>query len=766
MTHSHGNEGPKLIDREAHPQDAAAPRWAVWLRRLHWPAAVLTVLLCAGLVPIAQKIGTDSTNTTFFIKESLAWYEYGQFVKKFGSDSTIIAGITLPDGLDAKTPAYLDELTHALKKIPQIESVRGLNGQTEHRMGWFGRIDEKPLLEKLSDGDETPEKFLARRSEWPPEASHLVSADGRTIALALFVKPDADDPGWGSTIGRIRAALQGVLRPGSELALTGTAVEENAFGTQIDLDSKTFVPLCVAVIVALLVLFHLDLRTVIYGLAVMGGSLVITRACMVLMDVKMQAVTALLSPVILIVAVSSTIKACGIFDLARGSRHASPAHRLADTLKGVFAPCFLANLTTFIGFMSLQVSHILAVREFGQFGAVGTAAAWFLTMVWAPLFASWPMGLRKHRLNVFEKIGWGAAWVARHAHWAILAAAVIFVALCAREIPKIETSTDLLKIFKPADTFRKETEFFMERMGGIYPLEIVLEPPAPDQMSDPAVWDRLDQFQKALGALPQVSHSIGLTDVVRYFEGVSGRPRSEAVLGKILNELPKQMKKDMKRLAAPGYSKLRFTVFLNSSNTRRVMELTREIPAAAHDALGADWEITVTGETRLLAEMAGQLVRDEIVSVVMAFGVILALIVLVMRSAPYALLGVLPNIVPIAGLFGMMAYFGIGLNTATAMIASVAIGLVFDNTVYLIYGYREARGHGMNADAAVTHALSRRFRPMFVSSIILASGFGVTMFGHMMPTVQFGLLSCVTLGLAAVSDLLVLPALLHIFKPR
>jgi len=295
---------------------------------------------------------------------------------------------------------------------------------------------------------------------------------------------------------------------------------------------------------------------------------------------------------------------------------------------------------------------------------------------------------------------------------------------------------------------------------------VVLETPSLAAMRDPATWDKLDAFEKTLSGMPNVSHTLGVTDIVRYFERVVERPRSPDLLGKILDELPKKMGKDLRRMTTEGYQKLRFTAFMKTSNTRSVAELSGKVPQIARDTLGEGWDVTVTGETRLLAVMSDRLVRDEITRVVMAFGVILILIVLMMRSAPYALLGLLPNIVPIAGLFGVMAFFHIGLNTATAMIASVAIGLIFDNTVYLLYGYREARSHGMDADAAVTHALSRRFKPMIASSLILAGGFGVMMFGHMIPTIQFGLLSCVTIGLATVSDLVVLPALLHIFKPR
>lgn len=768
MTH-----GPKLIDRKPETL-VLAPAWAVWLYRLRWVPLLLAAALGAAVWPAASRVGVDSSNEAFIMRDNFSWYEFGRFTRAFGAEESIAVGIHLHKPLDAESAVFLTELQEELQKIPGVAAVHGLGGLTQHRLKWFGQIEEKPLFENLLSGKEAPAVFLARRSAWPPPAQQLLSQDGQTAALIVTLKDEkaaeleGADPAAPidavAVLEEVRRVVDRSLPAGTESALTGTVLEQHAFGSQIDRDRRAFVPLCIAVIVVLLLVFHLDLRTLIYSLAVMGGSLAITQSLMAYLGTRVHAVTALLAPVILIVAVSSTIKACGIFDLVRGTPQ--PSLRLAQALRGMFAPCSLANLTTFIGFLALLVSRVQAVRDFGFYGAVGTASAWALTMLGAPVFAVWKRSRHGARLDFFEKIGYGVAWITRYTAWLLVAAAVAFTVVAARQIPKIHTSTDLLKIFQADDPFRRDTESFIARLGGIYPLEVMVEAPSLAGMRTPETWDRLDLFQKKLAESGIVSNVSGPTDVVRYFETVSDRPRNPKILGKILDEIPQKNPEGWRHFATEGNLKLRFTAFLTTSDTTRVMELSRTVPAIARDTLGADWDVTVTGETRLLAEMSEQLVHDEAASVLTAFGVILVLIVFMVRSLPYALLAIVPNFLPIAGLFGAMAVLGIGLNTATAMIASVAIGLVFDNTVYLLYGYREARALGMDADAAVTHTMSRRFRPVIASSLILAGGFGVTMFGHMIPTVQFGFLSCVTIGLVTVSDLFVLPSLLRIFKPR
>lgn len=755
------NAGPKLIDRRPDTL-VSAPDWAVWLYRLRWIPALAAAALCAAVWPLSRTVPLDASNGAFMIRDNFSWYEYEEFQRLFPSEESIAVGVRFGGSLDAASAAQLAEIETALRAVPGVNAVRGLGGLTRHHLGWFGRMEETPLLAALMSGKETPEAFLADRAHWPPPGPQLISEDGRTAAILVTLRPDAEDVA--GTLEAVRRTVRERAPEDAETLFTGTVLEQRTFGEQIDRDRRAFVPLCVGVIVALLVLFYFDLRPVLYSLAVMGGSLVLTEAFMAATGGNLHAVTALLAPVILIVAVSSTVKACGIIDLVRGEP--LPALRVVRAVRGMFVPIFLANLTTFIGFLSLLVSRVPAIRDFGFYGATGTACAFLLTMLAAPLFAAWRGPAAGHQRGLFEWIGLGIARATRPLAWVLLAAAAVFVALSAREIPQLQTSTDLIKIFKPEDPFRRDTELFIQRLGGVYPLEILVEPPTLKGMRVPDAWDRLDRFESRISEAENVSAVAGPTDVVRYFEAVAGKPRSEKLLSRILDGISEKNPDGWRHFATEGNLRLRFTALLTTSDTTRVMELVRRIPQTAGETLGAGWRVSVTGETQLLAQMSEQLVHDEAASVFTAFCVILALIILILRSLPYALLGTLPNLVPIAGLFGLMSLLGIGLNTATAMIASVAIGLVFDNTVYLLYGYREARAAGMDAEAAVTHSLSKRFKPVIASSLILMGGFGVTMFGHMIPTVQFGFLSCVTIGLVTLSDLFVLPALLRIFKPR
>ena len=128
-----------------------------------------------------------------------------------------------------------------------------------------------------------------------------------------------------------------------------------------------------------------------------------------------------------------------------------------------------------------------------------------------------------------------------------------------------------------------------------------------------------------------------------------------------------------------------------------------------------------------------------------------------------AILGMIPNVLPCLLLYGALAMLDRPLGVANAMIGSVMLGLVVDNTIHFLHHFRHANG---TAVARVQHALEHIASPMLGSSLVLAIGFGVGMFGGMESTHEFAALAAATIGLALLCDAVLLPALLLLSSGR
>jgi transposase-like protein len=122
----------------------------------------------------------------------------------------------------------------------------------------------------------------------------------------------------------------------------------------------------------------------------------------------------------------------------------------------------------------------------------------------------------------------------------------------------------------------------------------------------------------------------------------------------------------------------------------------------------------------------------------------------------------IPNLSPILLIFIIMGAFGIWLDMATAMIASVAVGIAVDDTIHVYHGFRTRFNRGSSAVVAMMRSYREAGRAVVVTTFILSAQFLVLVTSDFVPSSNFGLLTMSGLFTAMVFDLLLLPALLII----
>ncbi len=120
----------------------------------------------------------------------------------------------------------------------------------------------------------------------------------------------------------------------------------------------------------------------------------------------------------------------------------------------------------------------------------------------------------------------------------------------------------------------------------------------------------------------------------------------------------------------------------------------------------------------------------------------------------------LPNVWPVAVVFGLMSWLDIALDIGTMMTASVAMGVCVDDTVHFANWYRRATRMGLNRREATVLAFENSAGAIYQSTIIVALGVGIFAISHFMPTRRFGYLMGILLFCGLVADLVLTPAML------
>jgi len=153
-------------------------------------------------------------------------------------------------------------------------------------------------------------------------------------------------------------------------------------------------------------------------------------------------------------------------------------------------------------------------------------------------------------------------------------------------------------------------------------------------------------------------------------------------------------------------------------------------------------------------------VTSQLSSFATAFVTVFAVIFVVFRSARYGLLGVIANAVPVFAVLGLMGWMNISLNVATVMVASVALGIVDDDTIHFINRYRRETALGASSAAAIELATIHEGRASLTTALVNSLAFGLMLISEYRPTAWFGGLLALTMAVAFVAEVFIVPAVI------
>jgi predicted RND superfamily exporter protein len=177
-------------------------------------------------------------------------------------------------------------------------------------------------------------------------------------------------------------------------------------------------------------------------------------------------------------------------------------------------------------------------------------------------------------------------------------------------------------------------------------------------------------------------------------------------------------------------------------------------------------EIAQTGTVVLGARLADNIVSALLTSIGLAFLFISVLMGVLFRNVRFVLISLIPNVIPLAVVAGVMGVMGIDVKPATAVIFTIAFGIAVDDTIHFLARLRQELRLGHPLDAAVRETLLGTGKAIILTSLVLLGGFGSLTTSIFQSTAYLGGLVALTIAVAVLADLLLLPALVHILKPE
>lgn len=166
------------------------------------------------------------------------------------------------------------------------------------------------------------------------------------------------------------------------------------------------------------------------------------------------------------------------------------------------------------------------------------------------------------------------------------------------------------------------------------------------------------------------------------------------------------------------------------------------------------------GETSYYLE-EGYLFNNFLYSFLMSFVVNFLVLWGMWRSFKDAVLGVLPLLVSLAITLGTMKLFGVTLNILNLMLGSILVGVGIDYPIHIIERFREEmKQNGSDRGQAVQETLRSMGPSVWGGALTTMGGFAACTLLAMPVAVSFGLLMALSIFLAYLASVFLLPILL------
>ncbi|MYK32576.1 MAG: MMPL family transporter, partial [Boseongicola sp. SB0670_bin_30] len=666
----------KLIAQAVRRLESRLGGWAVERRRVIIAAAfVLSGVAASG----TAFLEFSADDRIYFSKDNPQLVAAEAMESTYGETSNVFFAVAPEDG-DATSALALDAtlwLTDRAWQIPFATRVDSLTN-FQHSMADEDDIVVRDLVDGGALGDAAERaRVRATALTEPLLAGRLISHDGRASGINVTVAlPGEDQMREGALAAEVSYGLAAEVRerfPGIDVRVTGLVIFNQAF-MQVSLrDLKTLVPASFAAMMLALLFLTGGLGGTLAIMLVVALSVMVSVGLGGWVGLPMTAPSAIAPVVVLTVAIASCVHIFSslVHSMQRDASGTLPLpgddalkrNAIAESMRVNLQPVFLACLTTTLGFLSMNASEVPPLRHLGTFVAFGVVAAFLLSVTLLPALLSMvPIRVREsedRRDAAMAALGEFVIRRRRLLGWGFGAITVALVA----SVPRNELNDVFLHYFDESVEFRRDAEFTVENLTGLYTMEYSLPSGEPGGISDPSYLSEVAAFAEWYRAQPETVHVNVITDTFRRLNrSMHGDDPAEyrlpasrelAAQYLLLYELSLPFGLDLDNQVAVDRSATRMTVATRTLSSNEVIALDRRALQWLADHAPNIVRPDSAGGTLMFAHLGRRNIVAMLMGTTIALAGISLVLVFALRSLRLGLASLVPNLVPGALGFGI-----------------------------------------------------------------------------------------------------------------
>jgi predicted RND superfamily exporter protein len=751
---------------------------------------LLLVLLLAGtgvMGYFASKVQMSYDYVATIPHDNPRFLEYQDFKKKFGGDGNVLMLAVQTDKF-FQADFFKDyvQLNKDMKNVFAVENIMSVpmainlvkNDSTqklEANLLFQGDLTNQVVIDSLSSVFNTLLFYKGL----------LYNPDTHAYLMAIYVNKDVfNSPKRTAVVNEItKLATAFQEKQHTEVHLSGLPLIRTAMAVKVADELKLFLKISFLLTGLILFLFFRSFGAVLMSMIVVAIGVIWSVGTIVLMGYKITLLTGIIPSLIVVIGIPNCVYFLSKYH-TEYAKDANKTRALVHMIQRMGIVTLFTNLTAAIGFGVFCFTNSALLKEFGVVAGLNIMFIFLISFIFLPSVLSYLPAPKSKHTTYLDNRFFGAildfltTLVFKYRPW-VYGVTVLLVIAAIAGMGRLQSVGYMLDDIPHTDKLYTDLKFLETNFKGVMPLEIAVDTKKKNGVINLQTLNKLDELTQLIAAQPDFGRPLSVVEGIKFAKQAyyNGDSSNFAVPNQFdLGFLAPYLRMKGGNTAGPAstFSKL-VSSFMDS--TRQVARLSvnmkdvgsQKLPvlldslqpkvAAIFDT--AHYKVTFTGTSVIFQEGTRFIINGLMESVILAFVLIMFCMLYLFRSWRMLIISLIPNVIPLVVTAGVMGWIGVPLKPSTVLVFSVALGIAIDVTIRFLVNFKqELPRHDFDISATVKQTIHETGLSIIYTSAILFAGFMIFSFSGFGGTKALGWLTSLTLVVAMITNLTILPALL------
>ncbi|MBL4593481.1 MAG: MMPL family transporter [Flavobacteriales bacterium] len=740
---------------------------------------LIVIITVASLYSIKTNFALETNLDTYMPKDHPAFIYSDKAEEMFDIRDAIMIAIENKEGIYNETTFQkIKDLTKEIQKLDVVadkDDVLSLYTADNIKGSEEGlEIEEffKKIPKTSEKFNEIKEGVRTNEMVW----KRLVSEDETSTIIYTKIKDNSFTEELYKEIVAISEQYSG---DGDVTYVAGQPIIEGTMAILMPKDMKKMFPVVLLLIVIVLFIVLRSIKATLISLLVVVFSSIWTFGLMLGVGIPIYAPSSLIPVMLIAIGVADTIHLFSHLQLMIREHSDWTKEQLIKNMNAeMFRPVMMTSVTTAVGFLSLLTSDIYPIKYFAAFTAFGVMAAMFFSLIFIPASVNLlglPKALKLTASNeddFFTKNAKGFANMMVRNKKTVIVSTVVVLLFFGFGMSKVWINSSFLARFPDKNPLVTTDAFVNSKFLGTTTVNVILEAKEEDKFKNPAVLELMDEM--ALTAEKEVAIIGGALSVVDFIKRMNKVlhedqekfytvPSDQNLIAQYF--LLYEMSGGSDRLwdvVSDDFKTANMQLQLKGDNSKGLNATIATIEKYKEEFKALGVELNFAGSGYKVLVFNDLILIGQIKSLAYSFIIVIVLLSLMFRSIKLGLIGTIPIFITTIISFGVLGWLNIPLETTTALISSIAIGIGIDYAVHFIDRYKINALATQNKELTVAETMAHSGRAISFNAVVVILGFLVLTFSAFKPNIALGAIVSLNMFTSFIATITVMFIVLYV----